>query len=261
MLVGLNVQSQDYPSHFTTFPNAAVCRVFAGPGSGLPAWAGDKISVLPPSIIPHVSFKDWSDDCANVLKWLDQMPAHPVPAEVWLTYHHEPESDTSVFTPSEYRRRWKLLDAAVRSHRNGGRIRLVPIQTLQWTVNTAAGKGGGDPFLWWAGINAPYVGMDLYVDSWASAYPDPAKFIAPLVTLAAGVGRPLVVPELGVIRLKGDDAGTKRAAWIRAVSVALRESGCAAVSWWCAPGTGDRDFHLSDKPSMQAWRDVMNGKV
>lgn len=256
MLVGLNAQSTDYPSHFSAFPKTALCRVFGGVGSGIPPWSGDKLSVLPMSIIPHVSFKDWQDDCAAVKRWLDQMPPSSVLRQVWLTYQHEPEGD---MTPQEYRRRWAVLAAAVAAHPNAARVILVPIQTLQWTVNTAADKGQGDPFTWWAGVGHA-AGMDCYVDSWASAYPDPARFIAPAVRLAAGVGRPLVVPELGVIRLKGDESGVRRAAWIRAVCQALRLAGCEAVSWWCAPGANDRDFHLSDAPSAQAWADVTVGR-
>lgn len=254
MLVGLNVGSDDYLTHFTTFGKTALCRVFAPPGAGMPDWASTALSTLPPSVTPHASFKDWNDDCAHVLAWLDRMP---VPG-VWLTYHHEPEGDMD---PSEYRRRWGLLHAAVKSHRNAAKVTLVPIQTLQWTVNTADSKGKGDPFLWWAGVDTPYVGMDCYVDSWASAYPDPEKFLAPLVRLAAGVGRPFVVPELGAIRLAGDSDGAKRAAWIRKVGAVLRAHNCRAVSWWCAGGANNRDFHLSDAPSKQAWLDVMNGKV
>lgn len=258
MMVGLNVSATDYASHFTAFAHPALCRVFAPAGAGMPDWAGTAISTLPPTVIPHVSFKDWRDDCSHVLAWLDRIPAS-VPF-AWVTYHHEPEGDPD-FDPSEYRRRWGLLHQAVTAHRNGRRITLVPIQTLQWTTNTAAGKGRGDPFLWWAGVDTPFVGMDCYVDSWATSYPDPQTFLAPLLRLSAGVGRPFVIPELGSVRLAGDTDGTRRAAWIRKVAAELRAHDCRAVSWWCATGANNRDFHLSDAPSHQAWQDVLLGRV
>lgn len=254
MIVGVNCQPTDYPQHFDQLPKARICRVFAGPGQGLPDWSGSVLPTLPGHVIAHVSFKDWRDDCRDLVAWMDAMPAParqlgglPV-RPVWLTYHHEPEGD---MTPGEYRRRWQIMAAALDGHPKRAWVALVPIQTLQWTVNPL--KGGGDPFTWWAGVG-DYAAMDCYVDSWAATYPAARAFLAPLARLARGVGRQPVVPELGSVRLAGDADGTRRARWITEVAAALRAIGCAQMSWWCAPGSNGHDFHLSDAASMAAWR-------
>jgi hypothetical protein len=260
MLVGVNLPPANLATRLPRYPGAAVCRVFGAAGQGIPAWTDRRIhTLLAAGVIPHVSFKDWADDTharAAVWAWLDGLPVPTVHGRdvAWLTYHHEPEGDLAA---QEYRRRWFVLAEVLYAHPHGDAVRLVPIQTLQWTTNPA--KGNGDPTIFYAGVGMP--GMDCYADSWRATYPDPVRFVAPALRLAAASGGSLVVPELGAMRLVTDATGNGRADWIRAVCGLLIRGGCVAVSWWDTTDRKGKSFLLDDEPSYQAWRDVLAGRI
>jgi hypothetical protein len=255
MRVGVDLVPADMPTRFGRYPGCTLARVFGPPGAGIPAWGGARLAAAPTGITPHVSFKDWPDDdtaSAAVVSHLNKLPEGRTE---WLTYNHEPEGDLD---PAEYRRRWGVLAGVVHAHPARPRVTLVPIQTLQWTDNPS--KGAGDWSIWWAGVGDA-VGWDCYADSWRDAYPAVGQFLATPLLAAAAIGLPLVVPELGAIRMPSDKTGDGRANWIRTVASALKVHGAAAVSWWDATGTGGRDFRLDDSPSYNAWRDVLAGRV
>lgn len=259
MRVGLTCSPDNYRSHAATFPDAAFCRVFAGPGAGLPT--------LGRAPWPEwVSFKDWPAE-QTLIAWLDRIVR---PTIITLEHEHDngktAAQQTAAFRAAHFAR-WRDLMAIIDAHPNRPLITAMPIQTLQWTVaasNPARGifKGDGNWRTWWAGVGDG-AAMDCYVDSWAGHYPDPAKWLRLPVEFAHGAGRRLWIPELGSALL-GDDTGPGRAAWITDVVAVLREAGCAGVAWWCAlgtpGGTGEiRDFHLTDQPSAHAWRAAIDG--
>jgi hypothetical protein len=266
MRVGLTCAVTDYATHFKAFPAASFARVFCQPGDRLLPWTHPKLANLPATVSPWVSFKDWPGD-AELNAWLDKVPRPTI-----LTYHHERDNapnvaDQTRVARSAYFSRWRHLYDVVCAHKNRPLVQVIPIQTLQWTMarsNDAKGlvKGDSDWRTWWAGVGDGY-GIDSYVDSWATGYPDPAKWLAPQFEMAAGVGRGLWLGELGSVLL-GRDTGAGRAAWIRDVVDLLRERNCAGAAWWCAIGKAGskgevRDFHLSDKASADAWRAAMDG--
>lgn len=264
MRVGLTCAAVDYGSHFAAFPLAAFCRVFFEPGDGLPPWMHPKLANLPPQVTPWVSWKDPVSE-AVLDDWL-----HQVTRPTIVTYFHEKDNGKKLAEQSrkvraEHFARTRAYHGVIAGHRNRPLIQHVPIQTLQWTAGkttATAVKGDGDWRLWWAGVGDG-VGIDCYADSWATSYPDPEAFLRLPFELAEGAGRRLWLPELGSVLL-GGDTGAGRAAWIRDVMTLLRERGCAGAAWWCAlgkPGKGGevRDFHLSDQPSADAWREAIDG--
>lgn len=299
MVVGTTVNVADFAhlapggrDHGSRF-----CRTFSAPGDGLVDWANPRRR-LPAGVADFHSFKDWPSD-ATVVGWLtrllDTMPAHLLtgPAllpelgvndpdgyapdgttydglSFLLCWRHEGEPDciAADIPVREWRRRHQLAYRTIRQHPNGRRVGYVPIQTGTWTeARSAKGKvkGDFDPLSWWPGAG-DYAGYDAYnLSDTAGAgdagmYRDPAEFLTVPALLAAGSGRRLFLPELGVIRQGSPaDDGTHRAAWIRAVVAELRTQGAAGVAWWDAMGTGGRDFRLTDEPSRLAWREALEG--
>lgn len=192
-----------------------------------------------------------------------------------LAWKHEGEPDCIAegIPVREWRRRHALVYRTVRQHPNGRRVGYMPIQTGTWTEASSDPaarppkvKGDFDPLAWWAGVG-DYAGYDAYAISvtskpaGAALYKAAADFLAIPLRLARGSGRRLFLPELAVI-LQGTppDAGTFRAAWIRAVVAELADQGGAGVAWWDALGANNRDFRLVDAPSRTAWQDVLNGR-
>lgn len=268
MRIGLNTSPKELPSTLTAFAGIASCRVFGAAGSGIPSWAKTPaiLALRKAHVMPWVSFKDWvADDLAvtAVTAWMDSIPAD-VP-EAWLTYNHEPEGDIA---SREYRRRWTVLAKTVRSHRNSNRVKLVPIHTLypsrhkvgdrydtdwtqwtgvwqQWAPTDSAGRYVGD-----------YMGWDCYLETNSKTYESPETFFRIPIGAAYAQGVPLVIPELGAIRIDGD-IGTGRAAWIERCIDHLLASNVQAVNWWHATGSANQDYRLSDTPSQQAWRSAI----
>lgn len=264
MRVGLTCALADYAGHFADFPSAAFCRVFFEPGQGLLPQSHPKLAKLPASVTPWVSWKDPVSE-AVLDDWL-----HHVTRPTIVTYHHERDNGK---TPAEQSRkvraehfaRTRAYHGVIAGHPKRHLITHIPIQTLQWTAGkttATAVRGDGDWRTWWAGVGDG-IGIDCYADSWATSYPDPEKFLAISNEMAEGSGRRLWLPEVGSVLL-GGDTGAGRAAWIRDLVALLRERGAGGAAWWCAigkPGAeGEvRDFHLSDQPSAQAWRNAIGG--
>lgn len=189
-----------------------------------------------------------------------------------LTWCHEYEHKMIAkgVPPRELRRRHRLLYRTVRRHPRGFRVGYMSIQNLYWTraksgTKSSPGpvKGDGDIFAWWAGVG-DYAAVDAYAASITDQpagpelYEDPDKLLGLCWQLAAGTGRRLFLPEVGVI-LQGQpaDPGNYRAAWIRRLVANLAAGGAAAVAWWDAPGANDRDFRLADPQSAEAWAEAI----
>jgi hypothetical protein len=263
---GINTDPADYsPVYGGQFGHARVARVFTPPGKGIVSWSDPKVAGLPPHIMPHVSFKDWPGDtqaAAWLRTWLDKIPAYlldgPVLPELGLaaaiTYQHEVENNGVPVL--DYQHRSEVLYDVVKTHRNGSRVAVIPIQTLQWTqmkTTTKSVKGDGNIMPWWAGIG-DYCGVDCYAFE-ATPYPDPKKFVELPLRLARATGRRLWVPEFATVKAEDDPSGSKRATWIRAVVAELVKAQCASVSWWHALGSKGTDYRL-DPAGAGAWNAV-----
>lgn len=303
ILVGADVAATSYDRIAAGGPlaGARVCRTFSAPGEQILPWTHPKRQKFPkPSLAEHLSWKDWPDD-TTVIAWintlLDGMPAHLIEdapllpelhpwREPWqgpdtshdgfsllLTWAHEGEPDciAAGITPREWRRRHRIAYDTIRAHRNGGRVGYMSIQTGTWTqAHSTPGKvkGDFDPITWWSGTG-DFAGYDAYVPTQDKLpvslhdYPDPAVFFTTARALATGAGRPLYLPELGVVkqgRPGAQDDGSVRAQWLMRVVPYLRSISCAAVSWWDGPGANGRDFRL-DPISLKAWKDAIAGRL
>lgn len=281
---------------------ARVTRVFCGPGEQILPWTHPKRQV-PTGVAEHLSWKDWPDDAtviAWITTLLNTMPARLLTAapllpelhpwrEPWqqpdtthpgfsllLTWCHEGEPDciAAGIKPTEWRRRHRLVYDTIRAHPRGARVGYMSIQTGTWTeahsdpATAGKVKGDYDPLTWWSGTG-DYAGYDAYVlsqDKRAISlkdYPDPALCFTTARALAAGSGRRLYLPELGVIKqgmTGAQDDGSVRAQWLMQVLPYLRSIGCAAVSWWDSAGANGRDFRL-DPISLKAWKDAIAGRL
>lgn len=288
MVVGATVKDTDFAQLGPGGPltGARVCRTFSTVGQGILPWtAGNR--AVPAGVAEHHSFKDWPDDktvTAQINHLLDTMPArllegtailpqlrpYVAPWELadaadagfsfLLSYLHEGENNGVI--PREWRRRHRLAYDVIRQHNNGRRVGYMAIQTDTWTKGVSDAtthKGDGDVLEFWAGAG-DFAAIDCYVLSEdkkpasAALYPDPAKFFELAVRLAYASGRPLWLPELGVIR-QGNPAeqGAFRGQWITAALAYLRSVECAGVSWWNALGSNSRDFRL-DPISLAAYK-------
>lgn len=277
---------------------ARFCRTFSAPDEAILPWTHARRRV-PTGVAEFHSFKAWESDTtavARVTALLDTMPARLLEEPALLpeldvydpdgysenmpqsdgfsflvTYCHEGEKNfvEQGLPPREWRRRHRLVYKTIRQHPNGHRVGYMPIQTGTWTEAPsipAKGvvKGDHDPFTWWAGVG-DYAGYDAYVPTVtgraanASLYPDPARFLAVPLQLAAGTGRRLFLPEIGVA-LQGSpkDTGVHRAPWMRRVAAYAAEQGVAGMAWW--DDLGSKDFRLTDAVSAAAWADVIAGR-
>lgn len=289
MVVGATVHASDFAQLADGGPltGARVCRTFSKPGEGILPWTAGNRKLPAGQIAEHHSFKDWADDAtvvAQINHLLDTMPArlldgpailpqlrpYVAPWELadvaddgfsfLLTYLHEGENNG--VTALEWRRRHRLVYDVVRQHRNGHRVGYMAIQTDTWTKAASSidgHKGDGDVLTFWAGVG-DFAAIDCYVLSETAKpaspglYPDPAKFFELAVRLAYASGRPLWIPEVGVIRQGNPgEPGGFRAKWIVAAFEYLRSVECAGVSWWNALGSNARDFRL-DPLSLSAYK-------
>jgi hypothetical protein len=287
ILVGTTVQQRDFPVLEARGRGSRFCRTFSAPGEAILPWTAGRRR-LPAGVCEFHSFKDWpSDDGAVslVTELLDTMPRALLeqPAllpeltaydpdgfaedlveydgfSLLLTYFHEGEKNflEAGRGAKEWRRRHRLIYKTIRQHPHGRRVGYMPIQTLTW-LNGPAPKGDYDPLAWWAGVG-DYAGIDCYAPSITdrpaspALYPDPATFFELPAQLAAGSGRRLFVPELGVIRQGAPaDSGEMRGKWIGDCVAYLDQVGAAGVAWWDAPGANNRDFRLDDTASAGSW--------
>lgn len=267
--VGLNVDSTELKAALTSFPNMASSRVFGGPGKGIPSWTSAIVATLRKAgVVPHFSFKDWTDDAtatAMVIAWLDAMPADVLLAI--LTWHHEPEGDE--MDSYEYRRRYVLLAKIIAEHKNGKRIRLRPIHTWYPSMFKIGDKYNTDWTKWvgvwqqWVPLDAKgkyvgdAIGFDCYVPVTAKAYPLPIDFFRIPVAAAHALNVPLAIPEFGSLRIPSDTTGTGRAKFIMDSFHYLTSVNAVQVNWWNTTGKGGYNYRLDDKPSAAAWNKII----
>lgn len=263
MRIGLDASPAELALTLKKFPGMRFCRVFGPVGKGIPAWTAPTMTgLIKAGVTPWPSFKD--APATYLPAWLDAMPAS-VP-EVWLTWYHEPETDMS---GRVFRQGWQSVSNLVRKHRNGSRVKLVPIHTLYPARHKLWDRFSTDWTKWvgvwqqWAPMGSDgrylgdYMGWDCYQEVTATAYEDPGVFFRAPIGAAHSVGVPLVIPELGAVRIPTDTTGEGRAAWITACLAHLDHYGTEAVAWWQSTGTNGRDYRLTDDPSEAAWRQAI----
>lgn len=112
-----------------------------------------KLSVMPLTCRPHVSWKQWDESRQRT--WLDTMPRDNYYREFDSSYWHEPMGDIA---PSTYRDRAVKWLEMLATHPNGNRVQTGPIVTRYWLVEKK-----GNPLDWWYD-GADFYGVDIYED-------------------------------------------------------------------------------------------------
>lgn len=196
--IGVTMKVEEYGSEFARFEDAGyqidVTRVFSS--SSPPPWSDTRIQELKArGIVPFISWK--THDPTAVRNWLLAMPSD-IPM-VYLAEFHEAEADLA---PTTYKNRqiatWNAINSLPANIR--AKVKFGPIQTKQWTENTAGRSYATyDP-----GIG-DFWGVDAYMNSWVSDYPDPDQWLAQIKAYNTN-GRPKWLPELGAVSLPHDTA-------------------------------------------------------
>jgi len=210
--IGLDCTDSNLTTDLALYPKLAYHRVF-GPGA-LPRHDGLKLTSLPPSCIPHVSWKTWDE--AALVTWLAD-----VRRPMYLTYHHEPMGDID---PGLY------VERAARAAELAKAQPLIlgtgPILTRYWLE-----QGNGNPDIWrFAGQT--FWGIDCYALAGSLRYVTPEEMFGAAVFLGRRDSLPVLIPEWGIERLAGDTAGQLRAQSLRDSIRYLRDSQVAAVGYW-----------------------------
>lgn len=184
--------------------------------------------------------------------------AAPTDREVYWVYWHEPEDevDDGLFTASQYRRAFAHLDGLADEADNP---RLRSTAVLQsYTTREASGRDWRD-FAPEPGT-VDVLAWDVYnraaVDG---AYTSPAELLDDARRASESIGSGFAIAEVGSAVAEGDD-GTGRSAWLRALGDYAAEHDAQFVAYFDFSWNGGRDdYRLRDAPSVQAWRELVDG--
>lgn len=259
--IGMTSHVSEYSAMFAKYEDQGVnidsTRVFF---TALPTWNDSRITDLNArGIVPFISWKTY--DVQAIENWLMAMPSN-IPL-VYLAHFHEAEADMSAAT---YKARqvalWDMIVALPSNIRS--RTRFGPIQTKQWTENTAGRSYSTyDP-----GIG-DFWGVDAYVNSWggqtSTSYPDHIAWLNKIQTYDTcrdrngnpGPCRKKWIPELGAVSRCQDTNDFGRATWLNRVAQRLEDdTSVQLVLWWDTTGTAganesclgtQRNFRLDQK--------------
>lgn len=256
-IVGTLVGSDRSPVNTTLYPKNRYFRVYSPAGSGI------KQPSTTRGILYHVSFKD-TPTATLVNNWLAALPSRAIlatpswrcPYDVLLEYNHEPEGDMASTT---YKTNVGIVKTALAAwnaaHPSGPTVGLAQTFTRYAQVHGQTmtdGVAATVANLW---CGADVIGLDCEKDTTqfpAPSFPDVATFFAVPLSLAASVGKPLLVPELGWPQQTTDPNGTALAAWYTAAAGYLQSHGCAAVAAYDTSGS-TADYTLSGA-FLTAWQ-------
>jgi hypothetical protein len=182
---------------------------------------------------------------------------------IFWNYYHEPETGVKAkqFTPTQFKRAFRHIDRIAARY---CRPNLVPTLVLMgWTADPDSGKSV--KYLWnsWRDFypGKHYVSVVAW-DPYNYATVRPPKYKTPgelfryCVADARQVGKPWAVAEIGSALVSGDQ-GSGRAAWLHRVAKYSRKHDASFVTYFSSRGLVN-DFRLSDAPSRNAWRQIMN---
>ena len=260
LLIGSTWKPDQTSTRQPNYPGVEISRVFFT-GSQCPSWSDSRVQYLKSKgIIPFVSFKLTGSAAQTCLKnMLASLPSD-IPV-VYIANFHEAEADMSASAYKSLQQAdWNVVKAS--PLHTSGRVKFLSVQTRQWTENK-----GNSYSTYWCGCG-DYFAVDMYVNSWENAYPDPATFVSKVLAFGQSIGYGVFFPELGAIRMPSDPTDTKRAAWINGVIAQLHKyPRFIGAIWWDAIGTPAsdgtvRDFSLNqvsgyNDPAAVAWKNAL----
>ena len=191
-------------------------------------------------------------------KYDDQLRAflasRPAGVKVWVALHHEPEDDVErgAFTTAQFRAATAHVAPVVKA---AGAIPTTIL--MQYTLTRGSGRDWRDFYspavdvMAWDGYNSA-------VKKTVQGYKAPENFLAPVLAVAKETGKGFGWAELGSPCITTDPTCAGRAAWLAALSTAMRGSGAQFATYWNRPSiTGNADYSLTDAGSVRAWRAAM----
>ncbi|MFT4220215.1 MAG: glycosyl hydrolase [Microbacterium sp.] len=235
----------------TNYGTPRAIRVFFG---GLPDW--QEISTRKGTDLV-VSFKI---DPKSVLTgrhdaalraWFGNAPRD---VQVFWTYFHEPEDEIErgAFSADEFRRAWKHIAMLSREQcRSNLHSTLI---LMGWTVEPASGRDFDDYYPGAAYVDV--LGWDPYNAIDGSGYQSPDTIFSAPIEVSKAEKKPFAIAETGSL-LMGADNGTQRAEWLRDIAVYLRAEGALFVTYYDTVSSRGNDFRLTDVPSREAWRTIV----
>ncbi|MDP8971172.1 MAG: hypothetical protein M3N52_11905 [Actinomycetota bacterium] len=249
MDVGLNVKPTEYDQWFPLLPGVRFCRVFSGPGRGLPNLSGGAIRRLPPGCLPHISHKD-EVPIREVEAFWSALPAAPPCRRYRWTFRHEGED----YDRARYHAYWRELRKARDGHPRCAEIELVAIHTLyasRYKVDVEWRR-------WMLPGVADTDGWDCYPPTAFPSYEPPESLFGLPVAAAREFGMPLSIPEWGAT-LRGGDTGARRARWFAEGAAFLGAQGCTAVGLWCSyEKTNGRSYdYRPDGATLAVWQEIV----
>lgn len=203
------------------YPGTQVARIFVGPGKPLPAWDGPvPAPLVAADATVHLSFK--TNPVADVVAWVARKPAGVL---LILTFAHEPEQQRDGDpTPEVFHARWGQLVDALAGHPQRPEILLAPVYTRYWWQANA-----GD-LRWLLTVPVDAIGWDVYNNG--VSYRSPDDLLSIPRDIAKRTGLPYLLPELGAVRVPGDDTGAGRQAWMRSMVDAASSDGALTACWF-----------------------------
>jgi hypothetical protein len=203
-----------------------------------------------------VSFKARPQDVVAGLhddRLRDWFETAPGGNPVYWTYFHEPEDDIErgAFTAEEFRSAWRhvreLADDA------GNPNLHATLVLMGWSVNRNSDRDWRD---YYPGDDViDVMGWDNY--NWGYSndrYATPEEIYSRVIEISDQLGKPWGIAETGTRLLAGDD-GTDRAEWLSQVGEFLADRGALWATYFNSTVGGD--FRLTDTPSQQAWRELV----
>lgn len=189
---------------------------------------------------------------ARLRAWFQAAPTH---RDTWWVYYHEPENNVKSghFTAEQFRAAWMHVAAIGASVDN-------PLlhPTLVLMCFTLQPESGRD---WNAYVpedgSVAVLAWDCYNQAARNGqYVDPSLLLGRSVEASRAAGAAWGIAELGSRIAEGDD-GTARAVWLRAVAGYAIDNQAEFVTYFDSGAGGG--FHLSDEPSITAWRAFVTG--
>ncbi|QSB15880.1 hypothetical protein JQS43_05985 [Natronosporangium hydrolyticum] len=195
---------------------------------------------------------------AALARWFASLPTD---RDIYWTYHHEPENNIEAgdFTADQYRAAWRRVAWLADQVEHPSRYATLVL--MGWSLEPASGRNWRD---YYPGADVISVlGWDIYnFDYQQGGYSAPPVLFDRAIAVSRTEGKPWGISEYGGRRVDGDEAGHRRAEWIRETTdyLATHPYPPVWVAWYDALIGDGEDYRLIDEPSRAAWAEFARGQ-
>ncbi|MFI7073552.1 hypothetical protein [Micromonospora sediminicola] len=228
------------------YQGTTVARIFVEAGKPLPAWDGPVLGPVVAAGVPVVWLSYKTNPPSDVAAWAGLKPPGML---LMLSEDHEPEQGPETGDPplDDYHTQQAALMDVFEGHPLRDEILIGPIYTRYWWQKWAGDRR------WMPKVRPDFVGWDIYNDG--KTYRGADDLLSIPRAVAAELGVPYAVAELGAVQIAGDADGSGRSAWMRAMVDAVRADGGLAVAWFHKGGC---DLMASgSETAMAAWQTLI----